>query len=145
MERGRPNSKIFRKAFEAADLPYAKPHSFGDTIVRVGQRICRTPEEWKVYSQNLRYESEATTRVGYGEVPAHWQAEIMRGFHQGPAQHSASWIGLRRPEGLCSERSRFLTLREFDDGASGAMRSEPGSLCRDGMELTNRCDDAIVK
>ncbi len=78
-----PIRRIFRDAFEAAGLPYAKPHSFRDTLVRLGQRICRTPEEWKVWSQNLGHESEATTFVGYGQVPAHRHAEIMRGFNEG--------------------------------------------------------------
>jgi integrase len=75
-----PIRKIFRTAFAAADLPYANPHSFRDTLVRLGQRICRTPEEWKVWSQNLGHENEATTFVGYGHVPAHRHAEIMRAF-----------------------------------------------------------------
>jgi integrase len=75
-----PIRRIFRDAFQTADLPYAKPHSFRDTLVRLGQRICRTPEEWKVWSQNLGHESERTTFVGYGEVPAHRHAEIMRAF-----------------------------------------------------------------
>jgi integrase len=72
--------KIFRDAFGAANLPYANPHSFRDTLVRLGQRICRTPEEWKVWSQNLGHENEATTFVGYGQVPAHRHAEIMLSF-----------------------------------------------------------------
>ena len=75
-----PIRRIFRDAFEAAGLPYANPHSFRDTLVRLGQRLCRTPEEWKVWSQNLGHESEATTFVGYGHVPAHRHAEIMRSF-----------------------------------------------------------------
>jgi integrase len=75
-----PIRRIFRRAFEAAELPYANPHSFRDTLVRLGQRICRTPEEWKVWSQNLGHESELTTFVGYGHVPAHKHAEIMRAF-----------------------------------------------------------------
>jgi integrase len=73
-----PIRSIFRDAFKAAELPYANPHSFRDTLVRLGQRICRTPEEWKVWSQNLGHENEATTFVGYGQVPAHRHAEIMR-------------------------------------------------------------------
>ena len=75
--------QIFRAAFDAAGIPYANPHSFRDTLVRLGQRLCRTPEEWKVWSQNLGQESEATTFVGYGHVPAHRHAEIMRGFNEG--------------------------------------------------------------
>ena len=78
-----PIRRIFRDAFEASELPYANPHSFRDTLVRLGQRICRTPEEWKVWSQNLGHSSEATTFAGYGEVPAHRHAEIMRAFSTG--------------------------------------------------------------
>ena len=70
--------QVFRAAFEAANLPYARPHSIRDTLTRLGQRVCRTPEEWKVWSQNLGHESEATTFVGYGHVPADRHAEIMR-------------------------------------------------------------------
>jgi integrase len=73
-----PIRQIFRNAFEAVGLPYANPHSFRDTLVRLGQRLCRTPEEWKVWSQNLGHESESTTFVGYGHVPTHRHAEIMK-------------------------------------------------------------------
>jgi integrase len=79
-----PIRQIFRAAFEAAGLPYAKPHSFRDTLAQLGERLCRTPEEWKAWSQNLGHESEATTFVGYGHVPTHRQTEIMRGFAHSP-------------------------------------------------------------
>jgi hypothetical protein len=35
-------------------------------------------KEWKAWSQNLGHGSESTTFVGYGHVPLHRQAEIMR-------------------------------------------------------------------
>jgi integrase len=73
-----PIRSIFRAAFAAADLPYSNPHSFRNTLVRLGQRLRLTPEEWKAWSQNLGHESESTTFVGYGHVPLHRQAEIMR-------------------------------------------------------------------
>jgi hypothetical protein len=73
-----PIRQIFRDAFIAAGLPYVNPHAFRKTLVRFGETICRSPEEWKAWSQNLGHESEMTTFVGYGEVPAHRQAEIMR-------------------------------------------------------------------
>ncbi len=72
-----PIREIFRNAFAAAGLSYANPHSFRKTLARLGQRICKTPESWKAWSQNLGHESEATTFVGYGEVPRHRQAELM--------------------------------------------------------------------
>jgi integrase len=73
-----PIRQIFRDAFAGAKLPYANPHSYRKTLVRLGERLCRSPEEWKAWSQNLGHESEATTFVGYGEVPSYRQAEIMR-------------------------------------------------------------------
>jgi integrase len=73
-----PIRSIFRAAFVAAGLPYANPHSFRNTLARLGQRICLSPEEWKTWSQNLGHESETTTFVGYGHVPSQRQAEIMR-------------------------------------------------------------------
>ena len=72
--------EIFRDAFAMAGIPYAKPHSFRDTLARLGERLCRTREEWKAWSQNLGHENEATTYVSYGEVPHYRQTEIMRGF-----------------------------------------------------------------
>jgi site-specific recombinase XerC len=64
--------------FAAAGLPYVNPHAFRKTLVRLGQTLCRSPEEWKAWSQNFGHESETTTFVGYGEVPGHRQAEIIR-------------------------------------------------------------------
>jgi integrase/recombinase XerD len=87
-----PIRQIFRRAFEAAGMLYANPHSLRDTLVRLGERLCRTPEEWKAWSQNLGHESEATTFVGYGHVPQHRQAEII--------QSLASPRPMTLPEGL---------------------------------------------
>lgn len=73
-----PIRQIFRDAFGAAGLPYVNPHAFRKTLARLGETICRSPEEWKAWSQNYGHDSEMTTFVGYGEVPGHRQAEIMR-------------------------------------------------------------------
>jgi integrase len=73
-----PIRQIFRDAFAAAGLPYVNPHAFRKTLVRLGETLCQSPEEWKAWSQNLGHESEMTTFVGYGQVPGHRQAEIMR-------------------------------------------------------------------
>jgi integrase len=73
-----PIRAIFRKAFALAGLPYANPHSFRSTLVRLGEGLCHTPESWKAWSQNLGHESEATTFVGYGQVPGSRQAQLLR-------------------------------------------------------------------
>ncbi|QCK85606.1 site-specific integrase [Phreatobacter aquaticus] len=72
--------RIFREAFEAAGLPYFNPHSFRKTLALHGERTCRTPEEFKAWSQNLGHENVLTTFTSYGEVSHHRQAEILDGL-----------------------------------------------------------------
>ncbi len=69
---------IFREAFEKAGLPYFNPHSFRHTLSRLGQEICKTPEEFKAWSQNLGHESPLTTFMNYGKVEQQRQGEIIR-------------------------------------------------------------------
>ena len=69
---------IFREAFASAGLPYFNPHSFRNTLVRLGQSICQTPEEFKAWSQNLGHEKVLTTFLSYGEVENNRQGEIIR-------------------------------------------------------------------
>jgi integrase len=73
-----PIRTIFREAFIHAGLPYFNPHSFRNTLVQLGQRICKTPEEFKVWSQNLGHEKVLTTFLNYGEVECQRQGEIIR-------------------------------------------------------------------
>lgn len=48
---------IFHEAFAMAGLPYFNPHSFRNTLANLGEKICRTPEDFKAWSQNLGHES----------------------------------------------------------------------------------------
>ena len=73
-----PIRSIFRAAFEAAGLPYFNPHSFRNTLVRLGETLCRSPEDFKAWSQNLGHEQVLTTFTSYGEVPARRQGEIIQ-------------------------------------------------------------------
>lgn len=73
-----PIRKIFKEAFERAGLPYHNPHSFRKTLVRLGQTLCQTPEEFKAWSQNLGHEGVLTTFYSYGEVQENRQSEIFR-------------------------------------------------------------------
>ena len=75
-----PIRDIFRKSFEAAGLPYFNPHSFRDTLVQLGERVCTTVEEFKAWSQNLGHERVMTTLTSYGTVLPHRQAELIRGM-----------------------------------------------------------------
>jgi integrase len=73
-----PIRTIFREAFNRAGLPYFNPHSFRNTLVQLGQDICKTPEQFKAWSQNLGHEKVLTTFLSYGEVPCRRQGEIIR-------------------------------------------------------------------
>lgn len=58
--------RIFRTACENASLPYFHPHSFRHTLGQLGQQVCRSPEEFKAWSQNLGHEHVMTTFNSYG-------------------------------------------------------------------------------
>jgi integrase len=75
-----PIRAIFRNAFQRAGLPYFNPHSFRHTLVRLGEKLCKPPEEFKAWSQNLGHEKVLTTFLSYGEVAGQRQGEIIRGL-----------------------------------------------------------------
>jgi integrase/recombinase XerC len=86
---------VFREAFVRAGLPYFNPHSFRNTLVQLGQEICKTPEDFKAWSQNLGHEKVLTTFNSYGEVASQRQGEIIRGLAtpQRTTQSDADEIG----------------------------------------------------
>ena len=73
-----PIRKIFRQAFERAGLTYFNPHSLRKTLARFGEQTCRTPEEFKAWSQNLGHDQALTTFTSYGAVGTDRQADIIR-------------------------------------------------------------------
>ena len=73
-----PIRTIFREAFVSAGLPNFNPHSFRHTLVRLGQEMCQSPEEYKAWSQNLGHEKVLTTFMSYGAVARNRQGEILR-------------------------------------------------------------------
>ncbi|MGF1762613.1 tyrosine-type recombinase/integrase [Aliivibrio kagoshimensis] len=84
-----PIRKVFKHAFEAGGLPYFNPHSFRNTLVRLGENLCRTPEEFKAWSQNLGHESVLTSFYSYGDVPDYKQAALLRKLAE-PADNTSS-------------------------------------------------------
>jgi integrase len=70
--------KIFKQAFQNSGLSYYNPHSFRNTLVRLGETECNTIEEFKAWSQNLGHEGVLTTLYSYGEVQDYRQAEIFK-------------------------------------------------------------------
>lgn len=73
-----PIRKVFEQAFRSAGLSYYTPHSFRTTLTILGERICKTPEQFKAWSQNLGHESPLTTFTSYGRVGTNRQGQLIR-------------------------------------------------------------------
>ncbi len=73
-----PIREIFRNAFASAALPYYNPHSLRNTLAHLGEQICRSPEDFKAWSQNLGHEGVLTTFNSYGNVATRRQGDIIR-------------------------------------------------------------------
>ena len=73
-----PVRDIFKRAFEAAGLPYFNPHSLRDMLVRHAMALNLSPEAMKAWSQNLGHSDVLTTFTSYGAVQAHLQGELIR-------------------------------------------------------------------
>jgi integrase len=75
-----PVIDVLKKCFAGAGHDYYHPHSFRKTITRLGEQLCRTPEDFKAWSQNLGHESPLTTFISYGYVEVHRQGDIILGL-----------------------------------------------------------------
>ena len=73
-----PSERYSRRRWPASRLPYFNPHSFRKTLALLGGQICKSPEQYKAWSQNLGHENVLTTFSSYGDVARHRQAEIIR-------------------------------------------------------------------
>lgn len=105
-----PIRRIFKDAFERAGLQYFNPHSFRKTLARLGQQLCRNPEEFKAWSQNLGHEGVLTTFSSYGQVGDDRQAEIMRSL--GHAQEQP----VPQLDKIVRDLSRLVGLRQEPGG-----------------------------
>jgi len=75
-----PIRTIFKEAFTAVGFPYFNPHSFRKTLALLGGELCKTPEQYKAWSQNLGHEHVLTTFTSYGDVSSQRQTDIIRGM-----------------------------------------------------------------
>ncbi len=89
-----PIREIFRTSFQRAGFQYFNPHSFRNMLVRLGQQLCQTPEQFKAWSQNLGHEKVLTTFTSYGMVQPSRQGEILR--------------ELRSPQGIDTAKTDLL-------------------------------------
>jgi len=85
-----PIRTIFREAFTAAGLPYFNPHSLRNTLVRLEETVCRNPEDFKAWSQNLGHDGVLTTFYSYGQVASRRQGEIIRKLAEPQAEPSSN-------------------------------------------------------
>ncbi len=72
-----PVRAIFRKAFEAAGIPYFYPHSLRRTLMQHGHDLNLTVRELKAWSQSLGHESVLTSLTSYGALRPDEQSEVM--------------------------------------------------------------------
>jgi hypothetical protein len=61
-------------------LDFRNPHSFRKTLALLGGRICKTPKEYKAWSENLGRDHVLTMFSSYGDIGSYRQAEIIRPF-----------------------------------------------------------------
>ncbi len=101
-----PIREIFKEAFQLAGLEPVNPHSFRHTLTHLGEKTCKTPEEFKAWSQNLGHEDVMTTFNSYGNIPAHRQGEVMRGFGRGEEKEDKLDLILKK----LNARERFDSL-----------------------------------
>jgi len=94
-ETAGPIRRIFKESFERAGMAACNPHSLRHMLVRLGMDVCRTPEEFKAWSQNLGHEGVLVTLNSYGDVPTHRQRELIHSFaHRSHDKDLALTLGL---------------------------------------------------
>ncbi|MBY0110243.1 MAG: hypothetical protein K2X90_03980 [Candidatus Babeliaceae bacterium] len=74
--------KVAEEAFQRADLAYYNPHSFRHTIAQMGYKYCKTPEDFKAWSQNIGHNNPLTTFTSYGSIDEHNQGAIIKRLSQ---------------------------------------------------------------
>jgi integrase len=73
-----PVRGIFRRAFDAAGLPYRHPHSLRSMLVRRYMEMNLSPAQFKAVSQSLGHSDVLTTFTSYGQLPTQRQSELIR-------------------------------------------------------------------
>lgn len=74
--------EIFKSAVVGAGLPPHPPHRIRDTLAEMARDFCRSPEDYKTWSQNLGHSDVLTTLTSYGSVAPGRQVEVMAGFRR---------------------------------------------------------------
>jgi integrase len=119
-----PIRVIFRNAFTAAGLPYFNPHSIRKTLARFGQERCKSPEQFKAWSQNLGHEKVLTTFTSYGQVDRLRQRDIILELSRPPNEGNPNLEGLLR-EALEITQARAAEYRELNRSDRSDARIRP--------------------
>lgn len=114
-----PIRGVFKHGFEAAGLPYFKPHSS-----HITPHVCRSPEHFKAWSQNLGHERVLTIFISNGAVATQRQAEIIQSL----GSQSSAVAG-----GSCDD------MAETHAPCYVAPWMERGGAGRPGRGSSNRC------
>jgi integrase len=72
----------FQGGVPHAGLPPFSPHRVRDTLAELSREHCRTPEDYKAWSQNMGHEDVMTTFRSYGSVAPGRQVELMTRFRR---------------------------------------------------------------
>lgn len=72
-----PIRKVFKEACALAGLPAFKPHSLRHTLAQLGAHLCKTPAEFKAWSQNLGHDGVLVTLTSYGTLPSYTQRDLI--------------------------------------------------------------------
>lgn len=75
--------KVVKSAFAAAGFPTFGPHSIRRTLIDLANAFCKTPEEFKAWSQNVGHEDVLTTFQHYGSVGKGRQMELFDRMRRG--------------------------------------------------------------
>ncbi len=75
-----PVRDIVKAAFVGAGLPYFHPHTFRHMLVEQAYKHCKTPEQFKAWSQNFGHEDVLTTLRSYGRIDLARQRDILLGI-----------------------------------------------------------------
>ncbi|MDR3386714.1 MAG: site-specific integrase [Rudaea sp.] len=110
-----PIRVIFRDAFTRVGLPYFNPHSFRNTLVQLGESVCRTPKEFKAWSQNLGHEKVLTTFTSYGEIGSQQQGEVIKALAAPQLEVHAHPDTKRLAKALVHELQAFGAVSNWKD------------------------------
>ena len=98
--------------------------------MHLGETLCKTPEDFKAWSQNLGHEGVLTTFCSYGQVGSRRQGEIIQGLAE-PRRREPSdadeiaeavWRKLNRSgRSVWRTAARAAKLRSKEGGEAGLL------------------------